>query len=327
MDRAPQRDPVHIIATHCAISATFFGLGWALVNTHPYPGIALMTFGVLYLIYELFTSPVLVKEASGMLRFLAVIMVLAVLAGVSIPRLPFYTARHPNTGVAIVDGNSNSAKPPELSKPGKGSEVDEQILHKLDDIQRKLGTKTGNPLPMFVATSFVSFGKDSSTPLFISCDTMYGPTISPVRFAVFVGLVNNHDFATVIKSYKAESRDPRGKWVTLTTIGTIAAKIWMGYPQGTSVNDSKFFDRQIYNHALQPNEPVIGWMLFDYPRGWGGLGAPVRITVTDISGSSSTINPFKNAPNDIQGSNLIETGDPVNLSRFRKRDYEQRWNN
>lgn len=217
----------------------------------------------------------------------------------------------------------------ESQERAKQEALEKEILQKLDEIQKGAGSKSGAPFAMFVASSLIALGKDASSSLYIVCNTMYGRTVSPVKMAVYVGLMNRQPFATIIKSYKAEARDPKGKWVTFTTIDTISSEVWMGYPIGASVNKSKFFDRLVADgHIVKQDESVIGWMLFDYPAGWDAPG-DVRITVTDISGVSSSVKVLNNSPMNEggQGSDFWDDGARLDLLRLRFKPYSERWKN
>jgi hypothetical protein len=102
--------PIRTAVSILAVAAGLFGLGWELLNSHPIPALGLMVFSVVYLIYELATSRAFVDSVPPMLRFLAVVMVLCVLAGICIPRF-----QHPviTTGKADKDNTENSRIPPE----------------------------------------------------------------------------------------------------------------------------------------------------------------------------------------------------------------------
>jgi hypothetical protein len=82
----PDPKPIRTAVGISAVAAGLFALGWDLLNGHPIPAVFLMVASVLYLIYELATSRMFVDNVPPMLRFLAVVMVTCVLAGICIPR-------------------------------------------------------------------------------------------------------------------------------------------------------------------------------------------------------------------------------------------------
>ena len=74
-DPVPDAKPLRMTFAILAVAATLFALGWALLREHPIPAVILIVGSVLYLLYELFTSEVLVRNVPGMLRFLAAVMI------------------------------------------------------------------------------------------------------------------------------------------------------------------------------------------------------------------------------------------------------------
>lgn len=85
---SPESVPVRTLFQILAAALTFLLGGWTLLNTgHIYTGLGLMALATLYLAIELFTSKGAARVAPGMLRFVAAVVVLCVVCGISIPRI------------------------------------------------------------------------------------------------------------------------------------------------------------------------------------------------------------------------------------------------
>src|SRR5450755_615030 len=76
LSMSPMRSIFAVLATGCSISGV--GIGMLISGWHPKIGVALITLGAGYLLYELFTcGPVVKAVPEGMLRFLAAFMTAA----------------------------------------------------------------------------------------------------------------------------------------------------------------------------------------------------------------------------------------------------------
>jgi hypothetical protein len=82
----PASKPIRSIVERFAVAGGLFGLGRELSASHPVPAASLMAVSVLYLIYELLTSPIFVANVPGMLRFVAAVLAITALAGIFLPR-------------------------------------------------------------------------------------------------------------------------------------------------------------------------------------------------------------------------------------------------
>jgi hypothetical protein len=106
-------------------------------------------------------------------------------------------------------------------------------------------------------------------------------------------ITNNQQRWTTITNLKIEAKDLGGEWRRLGIVYLgLDPKIYVGN-EWTNVRkvdptDGKYFMLQALGKNIQPGETVGGWMMMDQDLNYDIRG-PLRITISDLQGDTSTI--------------------------------------
>jgi hypothetical protein len=112
---------------------------------------------------------------------------------------------------------------------------------------------------------------------------------SPANVAIYASIINQQSNPAIVRNVKVEMRTASGEWAQLFRLDTIGSSAFFGMNAKESraiIDNSVLLDRLIFERSLEPYKPVMGWLLFEYPKEYGPtfLGE-FRVTIHDSAGA------------------------------------------